>query len=178
MSENISKELLINITREVYYFELDRKEKIIQRLNYNTTIFIVLSGASFYFLNDLIKLKWHLNTSVVSIVFLFFFLLTILSLLISFFYLARGITGFKYSFLPVADDIIKDVGKIKTYSENIVKIQKDYGLSKKIIKQKYNFVGERDKFDDYILSKYQESSTNNSKNNDFRDEKLSKSIRF
>lgn len=105
-----------NLYKELYYNELELKDKITNRVNFAFGIISFISAGVIFVFNKIILCNDNINA------ILFWISLSIISLsfLISVFLLFKSYFGYSYDYIPSADIIDKSIEEFKQYYyENI-----------------------------------------------------------
>ena len=125
--------------QNIYYFELERKEKIFSRLNYVTTILVLLIGIMSYFILNIHEIIQS-NLIIPVFTFIIFFSISILFIIIAFCYILKSLFGYNYNILPYTKDIENDINKIREFSDKVLEKKKDSNMSDEDIQEQYNFI--------------------------------------
>src|SRR5690554_3071077 len=89
--------------KEVYFFEHNRKNSVLNAHGIPVGIITILLGIIGFYINDLIK--ENLPFDWLFFIFSFFFIASVVAIIISFVTLVRSYTGHKYEYLPILDKI-------------------------------------------------------------------------
>ena len=127
--------------KERYYKELDRKDQIDKSINVLITIITIMSSVVYYFG---ISYDYDIN-SYLTITFSVFLLLTIMSVIMSVFYIIRcfnnSLRGFSYMLLPKNSDLEKYYEELREYyrkvgrTENEAQIAADDAFETEILQK-------------------------------------------
>lgn len=144
-----------DLFKEMYYFELERKESINSRISVPIGVITILSGAVFYFLNIIDKVPNMKLKLSVKIIFWLFLIVVISTIVLT----AMAYYGYKYFYIPIPRDIEKDYKIIQDYyDENYTKYFKS-----KTQETKDELINK--KFDEYLCQRYMDATTSNTKLN-------------
>jgi hypothetical protein len=171
---NILREEL-KLQKEIYYYELERKEKVFSRLNLMISIFVFLASALVYLVNEILQyypldLKFTSFTSLNY--FWLFTIISMLALIIAIVYIIKGAVGYNYQILPLGKDISRDIDNLVEYDSKIKSIKKDYNLTDCEIIKKYNHVDLKTSYENYLKNKFTVANSINSANNDTKDKRM------
>lgn len=134
----------IEVKERMYYFELDRMDKINARLTIMFTIIAFVSGIAFTVIPKLFKIE---NRVIAYIIFFIAFVFTV-SYIIGIYFFICSLRGRKYAYLPKWDEIesftfrLKEFYSKKNYDENEIKILIDKDIEDNYVE---NLVKCRDK---------------------------------
>ncbi len=176
----------LTLYKQIYDFELDRKDKIFLRINFVATILILVIGILAYFIKELIKLpKFNYFIKELPQIENFYMLIFILLLIISaigiaiaFIYLLKVIFGNNYKALPVTNLIDNDFKKLEDYANKILQVKQDFNLTDDEIKEHYNFTSVENEFNSYLMEKYQNISNHNGTDNDNKEDRIYKALMY
>lgn len=101
-----------SLFKELYYFEIEQKEKINAQLGIPLTVLVLLIGVIAYYFK---KLSIFLNFDVLSLSFLFLLGVTIIFVIADIYFLFRVFFGYKYNYLPSSSNLDDYVESLKTY---------------------------------------------------------------
>jgi len=110
MSIDMEKELF----KDMYYFELDRKEKLNAKVNLPITIIMLICGAIVYFTRSI-------NMFGIDLISIFFWILyagLLISTIITVYYICRSFYDYPYEYIPTASDFEKDINNLQEYYED------------------------------------------------------------
>lgn len=141
-------EKLLDFYKELYYFELDRKDKINSYLSFPLAILVLIIGVVSYFLNNLPS--FNIN-SILSNLFHLFLICLSVNILCSLYYFIKSIYGYGYGYIATATEIDSYIKKLEEYNKEAP------------TKQRENI---ETAFEELLLKQYSEYSSINSKNND------------
>ena len=109
---------------QMYYKEYDRKEKLNARLSIVITIFTIITGLISYILNDYILIYDKIGAH--RIILLHMFIVALILYLTSFYFAIRTFIGYKYLYIPSANDIDEAFINSKQYFESYYELNKEY----------------------------------------------------
>lgn len=112
--KEIAANKLLPFYEGVYKFEMERKDAVNARLNFPIAILTLIVGAITFFLKDIPKI----DTSVTSKFFYTLIILSIPSLIATFYFFARAVFGYKYAYLRPLGVIDNIVRKLKRYNSD------------------------------------------------------------
>lgn len=118
IGKNLEKAMIIKeseLLKEMYYFEVERKNKLSTSLSIPIGILTFIFGIITFFLRNISCLGYN---GWVIIFFCIFFILTIISLVCAIVFLIRSFYKYKYKYLPMPSDIENDIKNIKEYYKN------------------------------------------------------------
>ncbi|MBI5326139.1 MAG: hypothetical protein HZB41_12850 [Ignavibacteriae bacterium] len=147
-SEDINQQLFF-LYKEHYFYEHDRREKILSRANFTVTIFSFTIIIFSYFIINLP----NINYSIWSYLFIAFGLIFVSLIVFCFIRLFKFFTKYNYQYIPYIDEIDKYLI--------------DSGI-KNDSKKTY----------DYLIEEFNTTTKQNSINNDKRSEELTKLIKL
>jgi len=128
------EEKLLNLFKESYYFELDRKDKINANLNFPITILVLVVGVLSYYLNNLP----NLNHDFTSVIFYISVFALIVNICFCFYFLYRCFTGYGYDYVSPTTEIDRYVNDIHKYNSQVDekgKMNVDHELTALLIEQ-------------------------------------------
>ena len=108
---NYNNKNYIKFLKEIYYFELDRKDKLNSKLTIPISISIVLFGVLSYFLKNIPPV---FNDPIWSIFLIFFFFSAVFAIR-SVYFIVRSFLRFTYKYLPSAGVLNSDYQDIYDY---------------------------------------------------------------
>ena len=110
MSIDTEKELF----KDMYYFELDRKEKLNSKVNLPITIIILICGTIVYFTRSINMF----GIDLISIIFWFLYAVLLISTIFTVYYICRSFYDYPYEYIPTASDFEKDINNLQEYYED------------------------------------------------------------
>ena len=121
-----------DIFKEMYYYELEQKEKINNRITIPMAIIAFLIGLAVYYFQSLENIR----TSVWGYTFFVIYGIYVLLILIAIWFVFKAYYNYKYSYLPGPDVIENDIKRIISYYEiNYEQYFKEKGLKQDLIEQ-------------------------------------------
>ena len=100
--------------KDMYYFELDRKEKLNSKVNLPITITILICGAIVYFSKSINMF----GIDLISILFWFFYAGLLISTIITVYYICKSFYDYPYEYIPTASDFENDINNLQEYYED------------------------------------------------------------
>ena len=89
--------------KELYFYELKKKENVSSSLNLPTTLLVVLMGAMSFLIRSHIQYFEGINT--ISIIFSLLVIITTVFFIKVFYFLFKALIGYDYKYLPRSRDI-------------------------------------------------------------------------
>lgn len=139
---------LVEHYKRLYYFELDRKDKINSNVHLPMTIVALSIGAVSFFINNLPSLAANDNW---PIIFFFFLSCSVVSIILSVYLIFKTYTGYSYEYVSSTADI-------DNYVNELQKFNREAGKKTRVDIQ--------EKFLSLLLKQYCKCATTNSENND------------
>ena len=149
---NVYNDYFYQFFKNMYHYELDRRDNIEQSLTYIISVITVICGVGIYFLNNLPffeSLFW-------SIAFFISYFLLMESILISTYFFIRTVHNYSYGYIPKPKEIDDDINKFEKYYLDINTNENE--IPELIEEDIRNF----------LISWYIEASQKNTVNNDLK----------
>lgn len=149
--------------KEMYYFEIDRKDKLNSKLTIPLSVTVLLFGIISYFLKNI----FYISTDYTSVIFLFLFFIILVYAIRTVYFLIKSFFRYTYNYLPTASVIDNDI-------KNVIKYYKSdyfetYDNDKIIV-----MINTR--VEEIIIENYIECIDQNILSNDLKNEYISKSV--
>ncbi|MCI4058986.1 hypothetical protein MMK25_24305 [Bacillus cereus] len=144
----------IDLFKDMYYYELEQKEKINNRITIPIAIITLLVGLAVYYFKGLPNIE----TNFWGCIFFVIYGIYILLIFVSIWFIFKAYYNYKYSYLPTPEVIEGDINKIITYyDENYEEFFKETGSKQELI--------ERD-IDETVSSYYIKATSSNIPHNE------------
>ncbi len=108
---------LLDHYKHSYYYELDRRDKIVTNLNLPISIAILIIGSALFLLNS----STLCLANMWSMVFLALLFCSVSCIVISVFYIYKALTGYEYKYISLPTEINEYVNQHLKYNDAVSK---------------------------------------------------------
>ena len=147
--EEFAVKKLLPFYERIYFFEIDRKNSLRERLNFPVSILILTLGVTAYFFNNLPTLS---PIILLCIFYLSLFLL-IMSQGFTLYFLIRSIFRYKYRYISNITRIDTTIRSLKKYNDSVPESKR------RNIEQEFAY---------FLIEQYQSAASINSRNNNVK----------
>jgi len=151
---------------EIYFYELEAREKIFNRLQLNFAIYASVVTILAYMIR---KTDYGSNCVILTLFYVGIFAGSVL-LSISIYYTIKSLTGFEYRLFPCSQEIIEYKAKLKKYEREIEEYNRENKISNQIK------VDPNERTNEFVIKILAKCIDFNSKINEYRKQGIKKSL--